>query len=339
MHLLRGRLTTQSRRWRCAALVLALLVAALPAAAEPPVWQVPDVDALPDDAFGRTARYGRDLIVHTASLLGPDAPDPAMRYAGNHLDCQSCHLDAGTKQFGLPLTVWGVFPTFIGRENEVRTLDERINGCMERSMNGRALPVAGPEMKALLTYIRAISDGMPTGASFPGRGAPVLKPPETEADLAQGARVYAATCAACHQPDGQGLRQDAAASAGSRHYYVFPPLWGPDSYNDGAGMARPLTAAQFIRANMPNGTTFKHPVLSENDAFAVAVFINSQKRPHLDGIEHDYPDRSLKPADATYAPFVGPFSPAQHLKGPWLPIQQWQRDNAARLKAEAGGAP
>lgn len=206
-------------------------------------------------------------------------------------------------------------------------------------MNGRALPVAGPEMKALLTYIRAISDGMPTGASFPGRGAPVLKPPETEADLAQGARVYAATCAACHQPDGQGLRQDAAASAGSRHYYVFPPLWGPDSYNDGAGMARPLTAAQFIRANMPNGTTFKHPVLSENDAFAVAVFINSQKRPHLDGIEHDYPDRSLKPADATYAPFVGPFSPAQHLKGPWLPIQQWQRDNAARLKAEAGGAP
>src|SRR5580658_10917783 len=134
------------------------------ASAEP--WAVPDVDALPMDVFGRTVRTGRDLIVHTAATIGPDAADPAMRFSGNGLECQSCHQDAGTRKFGLPLAgVWGVFPLFIGRENEVRTLEERINGCMERSMNGRSLPVDGPQMKAMLAYIRFISAGIPTGHS------------------------------------------------------------------------------------------------------------------------------------------------------------------------------
>ena len=119
---------------------------------------LPDPGALPDDAFGRTVRSGRDLIVKTSSMIGPDAPDPAMRYSGNGLDCQSCHLKAGTQRFGLPLAgIWGLFPQYIARENEVRTLEERINGCMERSMNGNALPLDGPEMKAMLTFIRFIS--------------------------------------------------------------------------------------------------------------------------------------------------------------------------------------
>ena len=74
-------------------------------------WNVPDPDTLPNDAFGRTVRQGRDLIVKTSSLIGPDAADPAKRYAGNGLDCQSCHLQAGTQRFGLPLAgIWGVFP-------------------------------------------------------------------------------------------------------------------------------------------------------------------------------------------------------------------------------------
>src|SRR6201987_1246100 len=132
---------------------------------------VPDVDALPMDAFGRTVRVGRDLIGTTGATIGPEASDPAKRFSGNGLECQSCHLDAGTKKFGLPLAgVWGLFPQFIGRENEVRTLEDRIDGCMERSMNGRALPSDGPEMKAMLTYIRFISAGVPTGRSAEGRG-------------------------------------------------------------------------------------------------------------------------------------------------------------------------
>jgi len=117
-----------------------------------PPWNIPDPDKLSDDSFGRAVRYGRDLIAHTFALIGPDAADPAMRYSDNGLECQSCHLDAGTRRFGIPLAgVWAVFPTFIGRENEVRTLEKRINGCMERSMNGRSLaarPIASPSRRA-----------------------------------------------------------------------------------------------------------------------------------------------------------------------------------------------
>jgi thiosulfate dehydrogenase len=315
-------------------LTTALICFAVVTSAAAAEWTVPDVDALPMDAFGRTVRAGRDLIVHTAATIGPDAADPAMRYSGNGLECQSCHLDAGNKKFGLPLAgVWGLFPLFIGRENEVRTLEERINGCMERSMNGRALPLDSGEMKAMLAYIRFISAGVPTGRSAEGRATPPLPLPAVASDPAHGAAVFAETCAVCHQADGQGKRwgpEDAA----QRHRYQFPPLWGPDSYNDGAGMARPITAANFIRANMPFGVDFEHPVLSAQDAFDVAVFVDGQQRPHRSGNEQDYPDRSLKPADATFPPFLGPFPPSQHLTGPWQPIQQWLKDNAHSLRSD-----
>jgi thiosulfate dehydrogenase len=305
---------------------------ALSAAADE--WTIPDVDALPMDAFGHTVRTGRDLIEHTAATIGPDAANPAMRFSGNGLECQSCHLDAGTKKFGLPLAgVWGVFPQFIGRENEVRTLEERINGCLERSMNGRALAPDSPAMKAMLAYIRFISANVPTGRSVEGRATPPLQLPNAPSDPKHGAQVFTATCAVCHQADGQGKRW-GSEDAAQRHRYQFPPLWGPDSYNDGAGMARPITAAGFIRANMPFGTDFAHPALSLQDAFDVAVFVDSQPRPHRLGNELDYPDRALKPADATYPPFLGPFPPSQHLTGPWQPIQQWLKVNARNLPTD-----
>jgi thiosulfate dehydrogenase len=314
-------------------LIATLALGFLCATARAEDWNIPSVDVLPMDTFGKTVRYGQDLIIHTDATIGPDAADPARRFSGNGLECQSCHLNAGTKKFGLPLAgVWGLFPQFVAREDEVRTLEERINGCMERSMNGRALPVDGPEMKAMLAYIRFISAAVPTGHAAEGRGAPPLPLPATASDPKHGAVVFAETCSACHQPDGQGMRRDAA-DADQRHRYQFPPLWGPDSYNDGAGMARPITAAAFIHANMPNGADFSHPVVSVQDAFDVAVFIDSQKRPHRQGLERDFPDRALKPVDATYPPLLGPFPPDQHLTGPWQPIQQWMKANAATLRS------
>ena len=292
-------------------------------------WSVPDPDKLPDDAFGRTVRYGRDLIVSTSSLIGPDADDPARRFAGNGLDCQSCHLQAGTQRLGLPLAgIWGLFPQYIARENEVRTLEERINGCMERSMNGRALPSDGPDMKAMLTYIRFISGGEPVGKAVPGRGTPALPLPDRAVDPAHGYAVFARICAVCHGADGQGQRLDPAEAIATGRRYRFPPLWGPDSFNDGAGMARVITAAQFVHANMPFGTTADAPVLSVADAFDVTAFIDTQPRPHKLNLAADFPDRSRKPADAAYPPFIGPFPPEQHRLGPWKPIQDWQRHAA-----------
>ena len=174
-------------------------------------WTVPDPDTLPANSFGRTVRYGRDLITRTSSLIGPDATNPAMRYGGNGVDCQSCHLNAGTQRFGIPLAgIWGVFPLYIGRENEVRTLEERINGCMERSMNGKALPVGGTEMKAMLTYIRFISASERVGKALDGRGVPALTLPDRAADPTHGAKVFSEACAVCHGADGQGQRLNAA---------------------------------------------------------------------------------------------------------------------------------
>jgi thiosulfate dehydrogenase len=291
--------------------------------------QAPDL--LPDDAYGRTVRLGRDLIVKTSSLIGPDAPDAAMRYGGNGLDCGSCHLNAGTQRFGLPLAgIWGLFPTYIARENEVRTLAERINGCMERSLNGKALPVDSAAMKAMETYIAFISASEPVGKALAGRGTPELALPETAADPAQGQLVFNATCAVCHGSDGQGQRLSPAEASEAGRRYRVPPLWGPDSFNDGAGMARAITAARFVHANMPFGTTFEAPKLPDADAFDVVAFIGGQPRPHRDGLEGDYPDRSRKPVDAAYPPFVGPFTADQHRLGPWPPIQAWIKTSGTK---------
>ena len=307
-----------------------------------PAWNVPDPDALPaSDIFAQTVRRGRDLISKTSSLIGPDAQDPAMRFAGNGLTCQSCHLQAGTQQFALPLAgIWGVFPQYIGRENEVRTLEDRVNGCMERSMNGRALPEDGAEMKAIITYIRFISGSQQVGKSLEGRGAPQLPLLDRAANPEHGREIFAAACSSCHGADGQGQRLEAADAAEQGKRYQFPPLWGSDSYNDGAGMARTMTAARFVHANMPLGTTFEQPVITAEDAFDVMAFVNSQPRPQKPGLDADYPDRSRKPVDAGYPPFVGPFPPEQHRYGPWKPIQDWLRANAdavrQRLEARLG---
>jgi thiosulfate dehydrogenase len=320
--------------------MLKLLLALVASAALPPAvraqpapasaWTVLHPDTLPDDAFGRTVRYGRDLIVKTSSMIGPDAPDPAKRYGGNGLDCQSCHLRAGTQRFGLPLAgIWGLFPLYIARENEVRTLEERINGCMERSMNGRALPLDGAEMKAMLTFIRFISGPEQVGQALDGRGAPPLPLPEKSANPENGRQIFAQACLVCHGADGQGqrLEPDEAKATGRR--YRYPPLWGPDSFNDGAGMARPITAAQFVHANMPFGTTFASPALSVADTFDVVAFVEGQPRPHKSGLDADFPDRSRKPVDAPYPPYAGPFRTEQHRLGPWPPIQAWVKENQA----------
>lgn len=318
--------------------ILVLVASYIPAvaAAAPPIatsptdvsspWQVPDPNTLPDDQRGREVRLGRDLIARTSALLGPDAPDPRKRYAGNGLDCASCHINAGTQRYGLPLAgIWPLYPAFSARLGKIETLAERINDCMQRSMNGRPLPPDGAEMAAMLAYLRFIGGAEQARASEPGRGVPRLALLGRAADPKHGRTVYLATCAACHQPNGGGVRSSSAAP-GKR--YVFPPLWGPDSYNDGAGMARNITAAWFVHANMPQGTTFADPVLSPGDAYDVAAYINQNPRPQKAQLDRDYPDRWLKPADAAFPPLLGPFSPLQHELGPWPPIEDWLKAHA-----------
>lgn len=282
-------------------------------------WIVPDIATLADDPWGRTVRRGRDLMVHTAELIGPEARDPGQRWSGNNLNCQSCHLEAGTKQFGLPLVgVFADFPQYRGRSGGVNTIEDRINGCMTRSMNGKALAAGSDDLVAMVAYLKFLSSGRPVGEPTPGRGTGKMPELDRAADPVRGKTVYAQTCAVCHGADGMGQR---AGAAGDGKGYTFPPLWGPDSYNDGAGMARLITAANFIRSNMPNGTRFDAPTLPEADAWDVAAYINSQPRPQRAGLERDYPKLSEKPVDAPYGPYADSFSAEQHRLGPFGPIR------------------
>jgi thiosulfate dehydrogenase len=290
-----------------------------PVAAKADEWIVPDVDRLPDDAWGRTVRFGRELTVATYAHLGPEVADPAKRFAGSNLSCQSCHLEGGTKKFGLPfIGVFADFPQYRAREGEVGSLEDRVNGCMTRSLNGRALPVDSAEMKAFMAYIKFLSTGRPIGAKTPGRGSGDMPPLTRAADPTIGAKVFAQNCAACHGADGLGKR---AGTAGDAKGYTFPPLWGDDSFNDGAGMARLISAANFIHSNMPNGTTYAQPVLSVEDAWDVAAYVESMARPQKPDLDKDFPVRTEKPVDAAYGPYIDGFSPEQHRYGPFQPIR------------------
>src|ERR1700678_729494 len=309
----------------------AFTTASVPAADVPQVdltdWAAPSIGTVKDDPFGKLVKYGYALMTDTANHIGPTAADPAMRYSGNNLSCQNCHLKAGAQPYSMPLVgVWGQFPQYRGREGEIGTLEERINGCMDRSMNGRRLPLDGREMKAYLAYMKWLSTGVPDGAKLTGAGTMNVKDPGRAADLGNGEKVFADTCAACHGKDGLGQRAATGPS------YQFPPLWGPDSYNNGAGMGRVLTAAGFVRHNMPLGTSFDAPILSDDQAYDVAAYINSKDRPVKADLAKDFPNKLQKPVDAPYGPYVDGFPAEQHKYGPFGPIRAKLREMAAAPK-------
>jgi thiosulfate dehydrogenase len=234
--------------------------------------------------------------------------------------CASCHLGAGTEPGTLSLLQSAAsYPRFSGRDGGLRDLLDRINGCMTRSMNGRELPRDSPEMIAIAAYITSLGDlyaatgeGQRTAHEQPG-----FETPDRAADPQAGMIVFEQRCAICHGADGAGLKATLRPIDG----YVFPPLWGPDSFNNGAGMHRVLTAARFIKAKMPLGQAD----LTDDQAFDVAAFINSQPRPQMANLDRDYPDRSTKPIDGAYGPFADDFPLEQHRFGPFQPIEQYYK--------------
>lgn len=289
-------------------------------------WPQPDADAMPAGALKDTVLYGRKVFVETYATIGPEVSDPAMRYSGNNLACENCHIDGGKQRYAIPMIgVYGAFPTNMARENSVRTLEDRINGCMERSMNGRALPNDSKEMKAMVAYIQFLSTGAPN--TLQGRGTPALAQLDRAADPKKGEEAFHNYCAECHGDDGHGMRNGATGDAKG---YMYPPLWGPDSFNDGAGMHRLIASAGFIHANMPFGTHYDMPQIPVEDAWDVAAYINSQDRPKMANLDRDYPDRARKPVDAPFPPFNDNFPLEQHRLGPFKPIQDARAAAAPR---------
>lgn len=295
----------------------------------------PNIDSLPDDDYGRLARYGHQLASRTFAVIGPEVKNPKLRYAGNNLACTSCHQENASKPYAMPwVGVSATFPQYRGREDDLSTVEERVNGCLERSMNGKPLPLNSREMKAFVTYIHFLSRGIPVGASVEGAASFLSKPPNRRANLDAGAAVYQAQCAVCHGENGEGRR---VGVKGDAQGYQFPPLWGKDSFNNGAGMNRILMAMRFIKHNMPLGVTHANPVLSDDEAFDVAAYMVSQPRPVKAHLERDFPARWNKPIDAAFPPYVDGAPADQHKYGPFPPLAEMARKAAAKRAEELKG--
>lgn len=237
----------------------ALVATVLPAFAEG-AFQPPT--AFPEGPFGEMVAKGEAIFTET----GKNAP----AYVGNGLSCRNCHLDRGRLADSAPM--WAAFvlyPQYRAKNKSVNTFTQRLQDCFRFSMNGKAPEADSEVMVALQSYIYWLATGAPVGKKLPGQGYPVLPKPAQAPSPERGKLVFAADCALCHGADGQGTK----AADGS---YQFPPLWGPQSYNWGAGMHRVNTAAGFIKANMPFG---RGGSLTDQDAWDVAAYIDSRPRP------------------------------------------------------------
>jgi len=226
------------------------------------VFTPPPESAIPATPFGAMVRKGEAIFTHTRANAGT--------WVGNDLDCSNCHLDAGRRAHSAPL--WGAYvryPMYRAKNHEVNSFADRLQGCFRYSMNGKAPPADGETIKALTAYAYWLAKGAPTGATLKGAGYPKqgFTPPQPP-NYARGQKVYEHNCALCHGADGQG--QSVGGSL------VFPPLWGSDSFNWGAGMGRLDNAAAFIKANMPFS---RGGTLSDQDAWDAAYYLDAHERP------------------------------------------------------------
>ncbi|MDY0282598.1 MAG: c-type cytochrome, partial [Salinivirgaceae bacterium] len=284
-------------------------------------WVPPLMKDIPQGEAGDLIRYGALLMTDTYAQLGSGVQEEKMRFSGNTLNCTSCHLDSGTKQFGLPwMGVSQMYPQYRGREDKVAGLEERMNGCFERSLNGKAMAVDSREMKAMVAYVDWLSKDMPKDAF--GLGTPKYEGPNRKAEVKLAGEAYNRFCLSCHGENGNGYQSMSAGSSGS---HVAPALWGANSYNNGAGMNRLLTTAAFIHSNMPLGTPWNRPAITNEDAYDIAAYLSSNKRPQMSGLEKDYPKLDKKAVDCPYPPYADDFSQEQHQYGPFQPIKAAQK--------------
>ncbi|MGA9327420.1 MAG: c-type cytochrome [Salegentibacter sp.] len=274
-----------------------------------------DISVLDDSPAEQQIKYGYELFTKTAWYIGPQNEKMNMRYSGNNLACNNCHLNAGTRPYsGMLIGVINRFPQYRGRVDKTGSIEDRINGCMERSMNGEVLPVDGKEMKAFVSYLKWLNRYAPENGIVEGLGYTEIEIPNRPVDLKKGKQLFVANCVACHGYDGKGLALKDSPG------YLYPPLWGKDSYNNGAGMARVITAAQFIKTNMPFGVTFEDPLLTDEECYDLAGYINQQPRPVKRELAKDFPDLKRKPVSTPYPPYADSFSVEQHQLGPFQPI-------------------
>ena len=253
------------------------------------VYTIPQDTAIVDEPNADQIFYGKRLLNETKRLL----PD----HVGAAMNCNSCHIAQGKIPLGDPyINSYNFYPRVMPRAGKEVNLVQRINGCFQRSMNGKALPPESDEMKAIIAYMKWLSQNTPKAQLVDIRNAGTVDE-SLVGDPVRGEQIYYAQCATCHGDNGEGIKD-------SRGDIVFPPLWGDESFNIGAGMARTYKAAAFVKYNMPMGIQTKGlwghgNVLSDQDAVDVSEFFTHKPRPDFPGKENDWPTVP-KPKDARY---------------------------------------
>lgn len=286
-------------------------------------WKPADINPIADAALKEKAEYGKELITHTAKYLGPNG---SVLKISNGLNCQNCHLQAGTAIFGNNFgSVASLYPKFKARSGTIENLYKRINDCFERSLNGSAIDTSGKEMQAIAAYINFVGSNVAKGKMAEGSGLKELAWLDRAADPEKGKLVFTTKCQSCHQANGEGVFN------ADKTEYTYPALWGSNSFNDGAGLYRISSFAKYIKCNMPQGTTYQNPQLTDEEAWDVAAFVISQTRPHIN-IAKDWPDILKKPVDQPFGPYADAFTEKQHKFGPFKPIVEAQKIREATAK-------
>ncbi len=259
-------------------------------------WEFPQ-SPLADSTLDRSKladqiRWGFRIFTST--------PVEAARFTPSRMSCNNCHLNGGQREKSLPLVdVAGMFPEYNRRSGRLFTLADRIVDCFLRSEGAASagletddLPATtSKEVLAVAAYLTWLSRGSALGKNPSWRGQNVIAPsaliPVDRLDPKRGEAIFMERCTSCHGVDGQGVAIGDKKPG---------PLWGPSSWNDGAGAARVYTLAGIVRYSMP----YLDPgSLTDEEAQQVAAFLTSKPRPVFPSKDQDYRTDKL-PVDAVY---------------------------------------
>jgi len=237
----------------------------------------------PAGELGKMIKLGENIIMHT------DTHPLTKDLVGNKLQCNSCHFDGGkTKSLGSFIGTARAFPAYSKREKSVQTLQDRINNCFMRSMNGKRPIVDTKASVAMAAYITWLSEGLPITLNskkpvnpyftkvWPNKKTIPLVKKATHKNYLNGKKVFMDQCSDCHGENGLGTDDG-------------PPVWGPNSYNTGAGLSKPNKMATWIKADMP----LDDPTLTLQEAVDVAIYIDAQEHPDFDLTKHMFPKEEM----------------------------------------------
>lgn len=263
-------------------IILGLLACSIIAFGADKTVVIPDIPnpptKYPEGVLGEYVKLGEEVINQTNTH--PLSKD----LVGNSLTCKNCHINSGkTKNLGTFIGTSTTFPAFSKRQGTIQTLEDRINNCFMRSLNGTR-PINGTKLSLVMaSYIAWLSEGLPQKMNskntvtpfykdlWPIKEAAEIIKKATHKNYLNGKVLYEQKCAACHQKNGQGI--------GS----VFPPLWGEQSYNSGAGMSKLDKMTTWVMYNMPQG---QEGTLSLQEAVDITIYVDAQTRPAFDLKKH-----------------------------------------------------